>query len=58
MKIISFHAGESIFCSLPGGHNTDRPPEFLQEAAAFMWLRLEAAAEADALVTTAVDATR
>lgn len=47
--------GSSRFCLLPGGHNTDRPTEFLQEAALFMAEALKKAEEADALLSGAVD---
>ena len=47
--------GSSRFCLLPGGHNTDRPMEFLQEAALFMAEALKKAEEADALLSGAVD---
>lgn len=47
--------GNSRFCLLPGGHNTDRPMEFLQEAALFMAEALKKAEEADALLSGAVD---
>lgn len=48
--------GESRFYRLPGGHNTDRPTEFLREAAGFMWEALRNAEEADELLCGAVDA--
>eukprot|EP00438_Fugacium_kawagutii_P003789 Skav219307 [mRNA] locus=scaffold2489:53611:54555:- [translate_table: standard] len=47
--------GSSRFCLLPGGHNTDRPSQFLHEAAAFMFDALKKAEEADALLSGAVD---
>ena len=46
--------GSSSFCLLPGGHNSDRPTKFLQEAAAFMFDALKKAEEADDLLCGAV----
>ncbi|CAE7405093.1 yqkD [Symbiodinium natans] len=48
--------GESQFVLFTGGHNTDRPPAVLEQAARFMWDSLQHAAAADALVCGAVDA--
>ena len=47
--------GSSRFYLLPGGHNTDRPVDFLETAASFISDALNKADEADALLSGAVD---